>query len=234
VTVEPAAVTGARELGLPEPTFRAILRSGAPRFAREAFGPVVAFYLGWKLSGLVTGVVLASAVGIALELYERRRGRGGVLALVSVAFVLIQATVGLIADSAVAYLAQPVLVSGIWGIANIVSALIGKPLAGVLADAWYPFPPVIKASRTYRRIFGIESLVWGAYLLARSGIRMLALTSGSIGAFVAVQAVTGIPFTIALVVWSIWFAVRGFERSTEWDDEPSGGTSPAAVPTRTP
>jgi hypothetical protein len=47
---------------------------------------------------------------------------------------------------------------------------------------------------------------------------MLVLTSGSIGAFVVVQVATGLPLTVALVLWSVWFAVRGFERSTEWDE----------------
>jgi Protein of unknown function (DUF3159) len=212
----PAALADAR---LPEPGFRSILLAGAPRFAREAFGPVAAFYVGWKLGSLAVGIVLATAVGIALDLYERRRGRGGALALVSVAFVLVQALIGLIADSAVVYLAQPVLVGAIWGVANIVSAFVGRPLAGVFADAWYPFPPAIKASRTYRRVFGVESIVWGLYLLARSGIRMIVLTSGSIGAFAVVQLVTGFPVTVALVAWSVWYATRRFEQSTEWDED---------------
>lgn len=28
--------------------------------------------------------------------------------------------------------------------------------------------------------------------------------------------VTGIPFTAALMSWSIWYGVRGFRRSAEW------------------
>lgn len=203
----------------PEEGFRSILFAGAPRFAREAFGPVAGFYIGWKLGSLMVGIVLATAIGVALDLYARRQGRGGALALVSVAFILVQAVVGILADSAVVYLAQPVLVSAIWGVANIVSAFVGRPLAGVFADAWYPFPPEIKGSRTYRRVFGVESIVWGLYLLARSGIRMVVLTSGSIGAFAAVQLLTGIPFTVALVAWSVWYATRRFEKSTEWGEE---------------
>ena len=217
----PLRAVPALERSRPEARFGPIVRAGAPRFAREAFGPVAAFYLGWSLGNLVTGIALASALGIGLELYERRHGRGGALALVSVAFVLIQAGIGLIADSAVVYLAQPVIVSAFWGLAYIASALAGRPLAGVFADAWYPFPPAIKTSRTYRRVFGVESVVWGLYLLARSGVRMLVLASGSIGGFVVVQMVTGLPVTVALVLWSIWYAVRGFERSTEWDETAS-------------
>jgi hypothetical protein len=212
-----ATAAGPGAESMPEPSFRSILLGGAPRFAREAFGPVVVFYVGWKLGGLVAGIVLASAVGIALDLYERRRGRAGALALVSVAFVLVQAVVGLATDSAAVYLAQPVIASAIWGVANIASALVGRPLAGVFADAWYPFPPKIRASRTYRRVFGIESVVWGTYLLARSGIRMLVLAGSGVGTFAVVQLATGVPFTIALVLWSVWYATRAFERSDEWD-----------------
>jgi hypothetical protein len=45
------------------------------------------------------------------------------------------------------------------------------------------------------------------------------LWTGSLGFFVGIQFLTGIPVIIALVMWSIWYAVRGFERSTEWDDD---------------
>jgi len=222
VSAAPVTVAGVGSSRIPEPTFRSIFLAGAPRFAREAFGPVAAFYLGWKLGGLVVGILCASAVGIALDLYERTRGRAGALALVSVAFVLVQAAVGLVADSAVVYLAQPVVVGAIWGLANIGSALVGRPLAGIFADAWYPFPPEIKASRTYRRIFGVESVVWGVYLLARSGLRMFALAKGSIGAFAVVQFATGAPFSVALVAWSVWYATRAFERSDEWNEPEPG------------
>ena len=223
---EPEAVSGARELGLPQPNVRSLLRSGAPRFARELFGPVLGFYAGYELWGLTAGIVIATVVALAIEAYERKHGRRGALALVSAAFVVIQGVVGLIADSAVVYLAQPVIVSAIWGFAYFISVAIGRPLMGVFADAWYPFPDFVKQSRTYRSVFGFESVVWGVYLLARSGIRMLVLWTGSIGGFVAIQFVTGIPFIIALVIWSLWYAVRGFERSTEWDDAPP----PALVP----
>jgi hypothetical protein len=222
VSAAPATSASLGSSRIPEPTFRSIFLAGAPRFAREAFGPVAAFYLGWKLGGLVVGILCASAVGVALDLYERRRGRSGALALVSVAFVLVQAVVGLVTDSAVVYLAQPVVVGAIWGLANIGSALVGRPLAGIFADAWYPFPPEIRASRTYRRVFGVESVVWGVYLLARSGLRMLALAKGSIGAFAVVQFATGAPFSVALVAWSVWYATRAFERSDEWNEHDPG------------
>jgi intracellular septation protein A len=208
------------------PSVRSVLRSGAPRFVREAFGPIGAFYLGWKLGNLATGIALSTGVALALEVYEHRHGRRGTLALVSGAFVVVQGVVGLLANSAVVYLAQPVVVSAIWGVACIVSAAIGRPLLGVFADAWYPFPDDVRKTRTYKRIFGVESVVWGLYYFARSGIRMLALWKGGIGFFVVVQTLTGIPFTIALIVWSIRYSVRGFERALEHESEAERGDAP--------
>jgi hypothetical protein len=71
-------------------------------------------------------------------------------------------------------------------------------------------------------------------LLVRSGIRMFVLTSGTIGAFAVVQIATGVPFTIALVAWSVWYATRAFERSTEWDDpDPTWQVARTTGPHRT-
>src|SRR5262249_30522431 len=178
------------------PTVRSLALAGAPRFARELFGPIAGFYVGWQLGGLAAGIIAATIIALAVEVYERRRGRPGALALVSAAFVIVQGVIGLATDSAVVYLAQPVVVSAIWGLACLVSVAIGRPLMGVFADAWYAFPPFVKTSRTYRRIFGFESIVWGLYFLARSGLRMLVLSSANIGLFVAVQFVTGVPLLI--------------------------------------
>lgn len=209
------------------PSVKSVLRSGAPRFAREAFGPVAAFYLGWKFGNLATGIALATVLAVALEFYEHRRGRRGTLALISAGFVVVQGVVGLIADSAVVYLAQPVIVSAIWGIACFVSVAVGRPLMGAFADAWYAFPPEVRASQAYRRIFGMESIVWGVYFVLRSGIRMLVLWTGSIGLFVVVQAATGVPFMVVLILWSVSYAVRAFERAA------SAETSLEAVPSAT-
>ena len=163
----------ARELGAADTSFRSIFRAGAPRFARELFGPVAAFYIGWKLGNLAAGIVLASVVGNrargvrAEERSFEERSRSSRSPSCSCRRV-----VGLIADSAVVYLAQPVIVGAIWGIANIVSAADRPAARGCLRRRLVlRSRRVVKSSRTYRRVFGIESVVWGGYLLARSGVR---------------------------------------------------------------
>ena len=195
---------------------RALLLGTGPRFARDAFGPVAVFYVGWKLVGLSTGVVAATAVTVASYLWERRQARTGLLAAIGLAIALVQALVGLLAGNAKWYFAPPVIANAAYGIAFLMSVVIGRPLAGVFASETYPFPPQVKTSVTFRRVFSRVSLAWAVYLLARSALRLVALTRVSVEGFILVNIVTGIPFTALLMAWSIWYGVRGFRRSEEW------------------
>jgi intracellular septation protein A len=209
---------------------RALLLGTGPRFARDAFGPVAAFYLGWKLATLATGIIAATAVTVIAYLWERRHARTGVTAAMGLAIALAQAFVGLASGSAKWYLAPPVIVNAVYGVAFLVSVLIGRPLAGVFASETYPFPPLVRQSATFRRVFGRVSLAWAAYLLGRSLLRLVALLRASVEVFIVVNIVTGIPFTAALMAWSIWYGVRGFRRSAEWGPYLAAGEGPAPVP----
>jgi hypothetical protein len=98
----------------------------------------------------------------------------------------------------------------------LISVLIGRPLAGVFAGDTYPFPPAVKGSNTFRRVFSRVSIVWGVYLLSRSALRIIALMHLGVEAFIVINVVTGLPFTAAIMAWSIWYGVRGFRQSDEW------------------
>ena len=189
-----------------------MLRRGLPQFGGEAVMPVLVFYAAWKLGGLAVAIVASSAVYLALAAWLARAGRETGLIAISAAFVVIQAVVGLASHSATIYLAQPVVLSALWGLAYIGSVAIGRPLVGVLANVWYPFPPWVRAGRPYRREFALQSLVWGAFCLARAGLRLWALLESGVGGFVVVSILTGTPVVVALVAWSIWHAKRTFSR----------------------
>jgi uncharacterized membrane protein len=206
---------------LPEPTFRGILRTGLPGFLREGFLPVAAFYLGLRASGLAAGIALSTAASVAIYLLERRAGRDALLVRLSLGFVIVQAVVGLVSHSTTVYLAQPVLLTAAWGLAFVVSVPLGRPLAGALACAWYPFPRWFRQTPSFKRVFGVESLVWGAYFFARSGIRLAALLHGSLESFLLIVFLTGTPAMLALMLWSIRYAMRRL-------DEPQ----PVRVPER--
>ena len=117
------------------------------------------------------------------------------------------------------------LLNAAFGLAFLVSALIGRPLAGVFAEEMTPFPPEVKTSRTFRRVFGRISVAWGVYMLLRSALRLFALTTSTVEDFLVVNFVTGLPLTAGLMAGSMWYGVRGFRRSAEWGWAFEGGAA---------
>jgi hypothetical protein len=196
----------------------ALLLGSGPRFARDALGPVLLFYVGWRLLGLTPAIIGSTALALVIFAWERRRARTGLGAAIGLTIALTQAAAGLATGSAVAYFLPPVLFNAVYGLAFIGSVLLGRPLAGVFAQETYPFPPAVKASATFRRVFSRVSLAWGAYLLTRSAVRLVTLSWGDVDLIVIVNLLSGIPFTAALTAWSIWYGVRGFRRSDEWGE----------------
>jgi hypothetical protein len=203
-----ASAPAQAEGSLRRPTFVEIFRAGAPGFLREGFIPLGAFYVGLRLGGLATGIAASVAVSVLIYLYERRAGRDALLVRISLGFVLVQSAVGLLAHSTTVYLAQPVVATAIWGLAFLVSVPLGRPLAGALASAWYPFPSWARQTPEYKRVFGIESLVWGLYFLGRSALRLATLLNGSLENFLLVTFVTGTPVMLLLLAWSIRYSIR--------------------------
>jgi hypothetical protein len=198
---------------LTEPSFGGILRTGLPAFIREGFLPLGAFYVGLRFGGLPLGIAASTVASAVVYLVERRAGRDALLVRLSLGFVIVQGVVGLAADSTTIYLAQPVLLTAAWGLAFVVSVPIRRPLAGALACAWYPFPRWFRETEPFKRVFGVESLVWGVYFFARSGIRLAALLYGSLEDFLLIVLLTGTPAMLALMVWSIRYAMRGLAES---------------------
>jgi intracellular septation protein A len=187
--------------------------TGLPGFLREGFVPLGFFYAGLRLDGLAAGIVAAAIASVLIYLYERRAGRDALLVRLSLGFVAVQSAVGLLSHSTTVYLAQPVLVTAAWGLAFLVSVLLGRPLAGALANAWYPFPVWLREDPRYKRVFAIESLVWGGYFFARSGIRLAMLLHGSLESFLLVTFLTGTPAMLLVLAWSIRYAIRGLADS---------------------
>jgi hypothetical protein len=197
---------------LTEPTWRSLLRRGMPQFTAESIVPVVVFYGAWRLVGLGGAVLCATSLSLAIACWQIRHHRDGALAVATAVFVIIQAAVGLTAHSATVYLAQPVVLSACWGVAYFASVIVGRPLIGVFANAWYPFPAEFRASPPYRREFGMQSIVWGVYCLGRAGFRLVVLLGSGVAGFVFVSVVTGTPILVALVLWGLWHARRTFMR----------------------
>jgi len=203
-----AAVAEREDDGLIEPTFWGVLLTGLPGFLREGFLPLGAFYAGLELQGLAAGIVASALASVAIYAYERGAGRDGLLVRISLGFVAVQSLIGLASNSTTVYLAQPVLIAAAWGLAFLVSVPLGRPLAGALATAWYPFPAWLRASARFKRVYAVESVVWGAYFLGRSGLRLAVLLQGGVGGFLLVTFVTGTPVMLVLLAWSVRYSIR--------------------------
>jgi hypothetical protein len=189
-----------------------MLGRGLPQFMAEAVVPVLAFYAGWRAGGLVAGIAVSTVVSLSVAWFLVRTGRDtGVVAL-GVVFVLVQAGVALAAHSTTVYLAQPVVFSVLLALAYVVSVAVGRPLIGVFASAWYPFPRWFRESEPFRREFSLQTLVWAAYMLLRAGLRLWALLHAGVGGFVAVSLLTGVVPYVVLVAWGLWHARRSFSR----------------------
>ena len=203
-----AQATEQPEVELRKPTFLEVFSAGAPGFFREGFIPLGAFYAGLKVGDLALGIAASVVASVLIYVHERRAGREGLLVRVSLGFVVVQSAIGLVANSTTVYLAQPVLVAAAWGLAFLVSVPLGRPLAGELACAWYPFPREFRVTAEFRRVFGIVSLVWGVYFLARSGLRLWILLHGSLENFFLINVVTGAPVMLVILAWSIRYSIR--------------------------
>ena len=207
-----AAAPRSRVEDLPDATWRSLLGRGLPQFTGEALGPVLVFYAAWELWGLTAAIVASTLFSIAVAAWLLRRGKDATPVALGALVVVIQAAVGLASHSATVYLAQPVVLSGLWSIAYFGSVVVRRPLIGVFANAWYPFPAWFRASPQYRREFGMQSLVWGCYCLLRGALRLWVLLDSGVSGFVVVSTVTGPPVLVALVAWGIWHARRAFSR----------------------
>ena len=200
-----------------------LLLGTGPRFARDAFGPVLVFYLGWKLADLRVGILAATAVAVVAWLWERRRERSGVTAAIGLGIALVQAAAGLVTGTTTGYFAPGLIVNGVYGLAFLGSVAIGRPLAAVFARESYPFPPLVLGSAAFRRTFSRISLVWATYLLLRTAVRSLALLKTSVELFLVVNVLTGIPVTLAIMTWSVWYGHRRLSRTEDWRPPPERG-----------
>ncbi|HVT22554.1 MAG TPA: hypothetical protein VHE57_14330 [Mycobacteriales bacterium] len=185
------------------PTGSSLLRSVGPRLMLDILAPPLAFYAAWKASdNLLVGVAVGTAASVVIYGYERRQGRPGLIAQVVLIFVLAAAIVGVVTDSATAYLVQPAALGAINGLLWLGSVAIDKPLAGTFAREVFPVPEEIQATDEYRSVFRLVSLWFGIFFVVAAAIQLAVLLIVGVGAFVAVRVVDAVCI-LAMIVWSV-------------------------------
>ena len=190
------------------PTIGSVMRTGLPGFLREGLLPLLGFYVGQGVGGLSVGLAAGTAIAIVEYAVSRRAGREGLLVRLTLAFIVVQGAVAWLANSAIVYLAAPLLMLIVWAAAFLGSTFTPRPLAGVLACAWYPFPEAYRRSDVFVRVFRLQSVVWGLIFVARAAVRVAFLAGGAeVGDYVVVATLTGLPLTFVVLVWSIRHAI---------------------------
>jgi hypothetical protein len=220
------------ETALTEPLgVGASLRRSGPRLVRDAFGPLVVFYAGWKLIGLGAGIAAAVAFGVAVFIHERRRGRPAAVVRLALVLVAIRAIVGIVSGSGRTYLATEIAIDAVLTATVCGSLLSSRPFASWFATELYPLPPEVVESATYRRAMRTITSVWGGYFALRGLTRLAALLTLGTDQYALVIALTDAPFLLALLAWSVYYSLRVFRRSDEFGLLLA---TPAAAPTRGP
>ncbi len=130
MSVEATVSPPARPSERPHHPVRALLLAGGPRFVRDAFGPMLAFYLGWRLLGFDAGIAAATVLAIVGYAWERGQGRSGLSAAIGLGVAVVQAAAGLASTNTVAYFTPPLILNVAYGCAFLVSIFVGHPLAG--------------------------------------------------------------------------------------------------------
>ncbi len=147
----------------------ALLLGSGPRFARDAVGPVLAFYLCWKLVGLGTAIAVATALSAVAYGWERRRGRPGIGAALGLAITLTQAVVGLTTGSAIAYFVPPSSSTDAGGLAFLGQRRSAGRSRESSRRRRTRSRTRSRAPAPTARVFSTISVVWGVYFLARRG-----------------------------------------------------------------
>ncbi|MDX6287702.1 MAG: hypothetical protein QOG53_3187 [Frankiales bacterium] len=207
---------------------RSLLKSVGPRLLRDILGPVLFFYVGWKVTDNVfIGIGLGTAFSLIAYKYERRQGRPGVITRVVLGFVVVQAIVGLATGSAEAYLVQPAILGAINGSVWLGSVAIGKPLAAVFAHEVFPVDEETRASEEFRSAFRHVSLLFGVFFLVFAVLQGAALLIFGVGAFVAVR-IFDVVCTLGMVVYCLRYIVHRLGprlRLTQASAEPAEASS---------
>jgi hypothetical protein len=193
-----------------------VVRRAGPRLVRDGFGPLAAFFAGWKLVGLGVGIGAAVLFGASVFVHERRRGEPAMIVRLALVLVAIRATVGLSSGSATAYLGQEIAIDTVLGCVVLWSLRTARPFASWFAGEIYPLPEQIRESATFAGAMRTITRVWGGYFLLRALVRLGALLTLSTDSYVLVAALSDAPFLIALLAWSVYHTAGVLRRSPDW------------------
>jgi Protein of unknown function (DUF3159) len=163
-------------------------------------GPLI-FLVLYKLAGLDAALIGAGAAALAVVGVRRLRGQQLTSAWYGVAGVLLGAALAKATGSGNGYFLPKVASNAFYGLAFLVSVLIGKPLIGI-AWAFFHRQPLAWGYRAeVRRVFAALTLMWAGGYFLRASVYGVLIASGKdrTGSLATVSLVLGLPLTAALL-----------------------------------
>ncbi len=185
------------------------VREGAIGLALGSLLPVVLFYVTYRTWGFqqAVAVVLIWSTGV-FAWHWRRTGGPDVFSATTFAFACMKATAGAVSNNQMLYLAFPSVENLIYGLAFLISALLGKPLLALYAQRLYPIPHSVRATSTFRSAFIVVSLVWLCGHTVRGVVRLLLLVTLPLELYLIADTVAGWPINATMVAFTAWYPLR--------------------------
>lgn len=199
---------------------------GAQGLALGSAVPAVIFYLlyrFWEFLPAVLAVLTWSAA--VFWLHRRRTRHADVFSATTFAFACVSATVGVVTQDPVLYLAAPSFENLVYGLIFLGTALAGRPLLGQFARRLYPIPPRVEHAPEFRRAILFTSLVWFIGLAGRAVVRLWLISLWvadvlTLELYLVLNTVSGWPFNLGLVAFTVWYPVRAMKRAGLMESPP--------------
>jgi hypothetical protein len=164
-------------------------------------GPV-AFVTVNALAGLETAAAVAVGLQIliAIERIVRRRpvtnAIGGLLGTGLAVFIALRS------GSAEGYFVPRMIYAGVLAVVFAGSAVIRRPLVGILIGAVYRAPKEWLEDRRVRRTFGEVTFAWAGLFAFRAGVYAVLIAAGKAGWLAVASVAMGWPAFLALLFFS--------------------------------
>jgi hypothetical protein len=164
-------------------------------------GPV-AFVTVNALAGLETAAAVAVGlqVLIAIERIVRRRpvtnAIGGLLGTGLAVFIALRS------GSAEGYFVPRMIYAGVLAVVFAGSAVVRRPLVGILIGAVYRAPKEWLEDRLVRRTFGEVTFAWAGLFAFRAGVYAVLIAAGKAGWLAVASVAMGWPAFLALLFFS--------------------------------
>jgi hypothetical protein len=178
------------------PTRQSVIRSVVP---------AACFLVPYLILGLTGGIVGGFAAGAAALVWRRVKGRDNPSRgwWVAIAFLAIPAVAGVALHSPTAYFAPGIALVFLPGLVVIGSALVGRPLGGILAQYVWPQRLCVQCDRRYLRRIFVITVVAGLVPLAETFALLYVLLSSGPARFVVAQQLL-LPVSLPVIIGVLW------------------------------